>query len=76
MGAPHLVVGAGVGQGWEGALVAARLEDRNSAQAARHVPHLVVGAGVGQGREGALVAARPVDKNPATVAESARRPQD
>ena len=75
MGVPSLVVGAGVGQGWVGALVAARLEDRNSAQAARHVPH-PVGAGVGQGREGALVAARPGDKNPATVAESARRPQD
>jgi len=75
MEAPNLVVGAGVGQGWVGALVAIHLEDKNSAQAARHVPH-PVGAGVGQGREGALVAARPGDKNPAMVAENARRPQD
>ncbi len=36
MGVPSLVVGAGVGQGWVGALVAARPGDKNSATVAEN----------------------------------------
>jgi hypothetical protein len=36
MEAPNLLVGAGVGQGWEGALVAARLGDKNPATVAEN----------------------------------------
>ena len=40
MGAPNLLVGAGVGQGWEGALVAARPGDKNPATVAENAPYL------------------------------------